>query len=227
MEEADKAGEETSRRILQLEGEVKAQLKTRGMTVAEDVDLAAFQKAGDKAYEALKLTDVKNAVHKEIGKQAEASDGRQAARGIPEVLQGRGRRRRGRLLVMMVALIFTGGVSRVFGHPLNWSTDAATCLFAWACFLCADIAWRSNSMMAIELVTSRLPARPRQWLRYLNSPSSCAFLVYVIWLGLWLSWTSRVRSLPGHSGDQLLLGDDEHAGRRRAAAGDDAAEDPR
>jgi TRAP-type C4-dicarboxylate transport system substrate-binding protein len=70
MEEADKAGEEASRRILQLEGEVKAQLKTRGMTVAEDVDLAAFKKAGDKAYEALNLTEVKNAVHKEIGKQS-------------------------------------------------------------------------------------------------------------------------------------------------------------
>jgi len=34
------------KRILQLEGEGKARLKTRGMTVAEDVDLAAFRKAG-------------------------------------------------------------------------------------------------------------------------------------------------------------------------------------
>jgi len=39
------------------------------MTVTEDVDLAAFRKAGDKAYEQLKLIDAKNAVHKEIGKQ--------------------------------------------------------------------------------------------------------------------------------------------------------------
>jgi TRAP-type C4-dicarboxylate transport system permease small subunit len=103
----------------------------------------------------------------------------------------------GSLLVMMVALIFAGAVSRVFGYPLNWSTDAATCFFAWACFLCADIAWRNNGMMAIELVTSRLPARPRQWLRYLNLSLIVAFLVYVIWLGLWLSWTSRVRSFQG------------------------------
>ena len=58
IEECDKAGEETSQRILQLEGEVKQQLKGRGMTVVEDVDLAAFRKAGEKAYEALKLTDV-------------------------------------------------------------------------------------------------------------------------------------------------------------------------
>lgn len=69
VEECDKAGEETSREILRLEGEVKQQLKGRGMTVVEDVDLAAFRKAGDKAYEHLKLIDAKNAVHKEIGKK--------------------------------------------------------------------------------------------------------------------------------------------------------------
>lgn len=69
VEECDKAGEETSREILRLEGEVKQQLKGRGMTVVEDVDLAAFRKAGDKAYEQLKLIDAKNTVHREIGKK--------------------------------------------------------------------------------------------------------------------------------------------------------------
>jgi tripartite ATP-independent transporter DctP family solute receptor len=68
VEECEKAGEETSQRIVKLEAEVEEQLKGRGMTVVEDVDLAAFRKAGEKAYEALKLTEVKNAVHKEIGK---------------------------------------------------------------------------------------------------------------------------------------------------------------
>jgi tripartite ATP-independent transporter DctP family solute receptor len=69
VEECDKAGEETSREILRLEGEVKAQLKARGMTITEDVDLAAFRRAGEKAYEQLKLVDAKNAVHREIGKK--------------------------------------------------------------------------------------------------------------------------------------------------------------
>jgi tripartite ATP-independent transporter DctP family solute receptor len=68
-EECDRAGEETSREIMRLEAEVKQQLKQRGMTVTEDVDLAAFRKAGDKAYEQLKLVEAKTAVHKEIGKQ--------------------------------------------------------------------------------------------------------------------------------------------------------------
>jgi tripartite ATP-independent transporter DctP family solute receptor len=69
VEECDKAGAETSKRIFQLEAEVKQQLKGKGMTVIEDVDLAAFRKAGEKAYEVLNITQAKNAVYREIGKK--------------------------------------------------------------------------------------------------------------------------------------------------------------
>jgi tripartite ATP-independent transporter DctP family solute receptor len=69
IEECDKAGEETSRRIFKLEDEVERDLRKRGMTVVEDVDLKAFRQAGEKAYEALKIQDAKRQVHKEIGKQ--------------------------------------------------------------------------------------------------------------------------------------------------------------
>jgi len=68
VEECDRAGEETSRQIFKLEAEVEQQLKGRGVTIVKDVDLAAFRKAGDKAFEVLKIIDAKNAVHKEIGK---------------------------------------------------------------------------------------------------------------------------------------------------------------
>jgi TRAP-type C4-dicarboxylate transport system substrate-binding protein len=68
VEECDKAGEETSKQIFRLEAEVEQQLKGRGMTVVKDIDLAAFRKAGEKAYEALRIVDAKTAVHKEIGK---------------------------------------------------------------------------------------------------------------------------------------------------------------
>jgi TRAP-type C4-dicarboxylate transport system substrate-binding protein len=69
VEECGKAGDETSRKILALEQEVQQQLKARGMTIVQDVDMAAFRKAGEKAYATLDLTDVKNVVHKEIGRQ--------------------------------------------------------------------------------------------------------------------------------------------------------------
>jgi tripartite ATP-independent transporter DctP family solute receptor len=68
VEECDKAGEETSKVIFRLEAEVEQQLKGRGMTIVKDVNLAAFRKAGEKAYEVLKIQDAKAAVHKEIGK---------------------------------------------------------------------------------------------------------------------------------------------------------------
>jgi len=100
-------------------------------------------------------------------------------------------------LILMVVLIFLGGVMRMLGHPINWSSDAATGLFAWACFLCADIAWRKNSLMAIEVVTSRLPAGLQQACRMINYALITAFLVYLITMGLYLSWISRVRSFQG------------------------------
>lgn len=69
VEECDKAGLETSKRILSSEQEVKKQLIARGMVAVEDIDYAAFKKAGEKAYEALKITDAKNQVYKDLGKK--------------------------------------------------------------------------------------------------------------------------------------------------------------
>ena len=103
----------------------------------------------------------------------------------------------GTLLVLMVALIFLGGVARVLGYPLNWSTDFATAFFAWACFLCADIAWRKNSLMAIEFLPARLPAKAQRLLRMVNYVIISAFLLYLMVMGAWLAWTSRVRSFQG------------------------------
>jgi TRAP-type C4-dicarboxylate transport system permease small subunit len=103
----------------------------------------------------------------------------------------------GTLLVFMVALIFVGGVSRVLGYPLNWSTDFATAFFAWACFLCADIAWRRNNLMAIEFLPARLPAKAQRLLRLANHLVISVFLLYLMVMGTWLAWISRVRSFQG------------------------------
>lgn len=100
-------------------------------------------------------------------------------------------------LVAMVALIFFGALARMAGHPVNWAVDAATCLFAWACFLAADVAWRGNRLMAIDLVAERLPTAWQRWLRRLNLGLIASFLVYVAVAGSWLAWTSRGRSFQG------------------------------
>ena len=101
------------------------------------------------------------------------------------------------LLVLMVSLIFLGGVMRMAGYPINWSTDFATAFFAWACFLCADIAWRRNSLMAIEFLPRALPAKAQKALRLVNYFIISGFLAYLMVMGTYLSWTSRVRSFQG------------------------------
>ena len=74
----------------------------------------------------------------------------------------------GTFLILMVLLIFMAGLARLVSHPLNWTIDFATCFFAWACFICADIAWRRDALMSIELVTERLPASAQRLLTYVN-----------------------------------------------------------
>jgi TRAP-type C4-dicarboxylate transport system permease small subunit len=103
-------------------------------------------------------------------------------------------------LLAMVGLIFTGGVARMAGAPLNWTTDIATCLFAWACFLTANIAWRNNGLMAIELVTARLTAAAAAMLARVNLVLIAAFLLYVIVAGIELAWVSRARTFQGIPG---------------------------
>jgi TRAP-type C4-dicarboxylate transport system permease small subunit len=97
----------------------------------------------------------------------------------------------------MDVLIFVGGIARMMAMPLNWTTDIATCLFAWACFLCADITWRRNGLMAVELVSGRLAPAGQRALTWCNYLIISGFLVYVIGAGLWLSWVSRARSFQG------------------------------
>lgn len=101
------------------------------------------------------------------------------------------------LLLLMVILIFLGGVMRMLGHPINWSVDAATCFFAWGAFLCADIAWRNNALMSIELFVERLPQKAQKLCIYLNYAIITVFLVYVLIGGIYLSWISRERSFHG------------------------------
>ena len=101
------------------------------------------------------------------------------------------------LLLLMVALIFLGGVLRTFGYPINWGNDIATALFAWACFLCADVAWRKSALMSIDLVTERLPPTLRRACTYASYAIIVAFLIYALVGGLYLSWISRARSFQG------------------------------
>ena len=68
-EEMEKAAIETSRLVMDTKSaESKKKLKEKGMIIVEDVDMNAFRKAGDKAYEVLGISAARNQVYKELGK---------------------------------------------------------------------------------------------------------------------------------------------------------------
>jgi tripartite ATP-independent transporter DctP family solute receptor len=69
VEEADRAGLETSKAMEEAIPDIKAELEQQGMTINDDPDVEAFQKAGEGAYEKLGLTEVRDKVWSEIGKQ--------------------------------------------------------------------------------------------------------------------------------------------------------------
>jgi len=68
VEECRAAGRETSEKIAANAEAIKADLKTKGMEIVTDVDLDAFRKAGEKAYEVLGITDAKQALDAEMGR---------------------------------------------------------------------------------------------------------------------------------------------------------------
>ncbi len=100
-------------------------------------------------------------------------------------------------LLAMVLLVLTGAIARTLENPLNWTGDMATFCFAWAVFLCADVAWRRGSMMSFDLfVEGRSPAL-RRALLLLNLGLIAAFLLFLVVAGFYLSWISRARSFQG------------------------------
>ena len=100
-------------------------------------------------------------------------------------------------LIVMVVLIFSAGIARLIGHPMNWTIDVATCVFAWACFFSADVAWRKGKLMSVDALTKFLSEKAQKSLRMVNYAIVMLFLLYIIPMGSWLSYVSRERSFQG------------------------------
>ena len=66
VEECDKAGLETSYAIQENTEKLKKIVQEKGMTIITDVDMEAFQKAGEGAYKALDLLGVREQVYEEL-----------------------------------------------------------------------------------------------------------------------------------------------------------------
>lgn len=103
-------------------------------------------------------------------------------------------------MALMVALIFVASVARFIGKPINWAVDMTTFLFAWACFLSADVAWRTDRLMSVDVFLAKFSEKTKKHIRLLNYFIITVFLVYLVYFGLLLSYTTRARTFQGIPG---------------------------
>ncbi len=103
-------------------------------------------------------------------------------------------------LGLLSFLVFAAAVGRFLYYPLNWAMDAATFLFAWTVFLGADAAMRLDRLFCIEVITGKLPRKAQLYLKCINYVIIIVFLVGMIGYGLWLSYTTRLRTFQGIPG---------------------------
>jgi len=100
----------------------------------------------------------------------------------------------------MVILIFAAGIARLLRYPINWAVDMSTCLYAWSCFLSADIAWREDKLMSVDVFTRLFPENVKRFFRLFNYIVLIGFTLYLIFFGIHLSYTTRVRTFQGIPG---------------------------
>lgn len=93
----------------------------------------------------------------------------------------------------MTALVLCSALARLVDHPLSWSIDVAQILLAWTCFIGADVAYREKKLVGLELFTRNFSMKVRQLIELLIQILVLAALVIFIFVGIKLSYESRMR----------------------------------
>lgn len=86
-------------------------------------------------------------------------------------------------LVLLIILVFSAAVLRFFSIDMSWSTDMAQLVFAWICFIGADLAMRQKRHMGVDMLVNRFPVKVRNGIYIFNNILMLAFLIFVIVFG--------------------------------------------
>jgi len=111
-------------------------------------------------------------------------------------------------LLLSVFLIFISAVIRKVGMPINWGLDIALLLFAWSTFLGADIAFREDKFMNIDILFLKMPKSLQRPLELVIYITILIFLSALIYLGAILSvftWPRTFQGIPALSYTWITL----------------------
>lgn len=103
-------------------------------------------------------------------------------------------------LVAMMLIVFVAAVLRACGSPLNWATDIALFLTAWGTFLGADVAFRGGKLVRVDMLTDVFPKKFQEWLAAAMYVLILGFLCMLIFYGIKLSITTKMRTFQGIPG---------------------------
>lgn len=100
-------------------------------------------------------------------------------------------------VIVLTLLVFLSAVARSSGHPMSWTVDMATFLFAWSVFLGADAAMRKDMLVSIDLVVCRIPKKAQWYIKIINNILIGIFLIGMVVFGFLLSYTTYFRTFSG------------------------------
>lgn len=103
-------------------------------------------------------------------------------------------------LIASVVLIFAQALFRLANHPINWGMYIALFLFTWSTFLGADIAYRNNNTVFVDIFINMMPEKVKNALRFLCHVLSLIFMGMMIYFGILLCIKSYARPYQGLQG---------------------------
>lgn len=103
------------------------------------------------------------------------------------------------LFAVMVALVFSSAIARGIGKPLAWSLDVTQLLLCWTSLVGADVAFRHDKFIGLDLFTRKMPVKVQKVLEIvvlvLMQVAFCIFIYYGVMLSI-KSWKRSFQTLP-------------------------------
>jgi TRAP-type C4-dicarboxylate transport system permease small subunit len=94
--------------------------------------------------------------------------------------------------ISLIGLVFLSAILRFLRISVSWNIDLAMLMLAWTSFLGADIAWRNNQIIGVDLFTRPLPKKVKQSIELIVYLIIGIGLVLISIYGLRLAWSERL-----------------------------------
>ena len=83
-------------------------------------------------------------------------------------------------LASLILLVFLAAIFRFFGIDMSWSTDMAQLIFAWVCFIGADLAMQEDKHTGVDVLIDKFPLKIKNIIYLINNVLILGFLIFLV-----------------------------------------------